>query len=149
VNCLPLKKYRKLIEHSTESITVRANGGRKTLIKIDNQTGIVRQISFRAATDLGTRLIVKVDGDYEIMYPTGTQMVTNHVMTTPFSPHCYFAHKSAATPYGFTSTYDIEFENSVEIVILNEGTSDSAVTDVFVVADIFVEEYKKEKTWFD
>ncbi len=144
---MPLKKYEKLIEHGTETVTVRANGGRKTLIELKNKSGIVRQISFRAATELGTRLIVKVDGDYEIMFPTGTQIITNHVMTTPFSPHSYFAHKSGGSPYGYTSTYDIEFEENVEIILLNEGTSDSDVTDVFVVADIFVDDYKDEKAW--
>lgn len=143
---LPLKKHELIIEHGTETITVRANGGRKTIIKLKNKAGKIKQISYRAATELAVRLIVKVDGVYEILYPTGTQIVTNHVMTSPYAPQCYFAHKSA-TPYGYTSTYEIEFDDNVEVVILNEGTSDSDITDVFIVAEIFTEEYEKDKIW--
>jgi len=145
---LPLKKYKTIIEHSTETTTVRANGGRKTIIKVDNKAGKIRQISFRAATELDVRLVIQIDGDYEIKFPTGTQIVTNHVMTSAYSPQCFFAHK-AATPYGYTSTYEIEFEDSFEIAIVNEGSSNSDVTDAFVVFDIFTDEYKDEKAWFD
>jgi hypothetical protein len=133
-----------IIEHGTESITVRANGGRKTIIKLEAKAGKVKQISYRAATELAVRLIVKIDGEYEILYPTGTQIITNHVMTSQYAPHCYFAHKSAGSPYGYTSTYEIEFDDNVEVVILNEGTSNCAITDVFIVAEIYTEEYEKD-----
>jgi hypothetical protein len=144
-----LKRYITTIKHNTEGSTVRANGGNMTLAKFANQAGKIKQISFRFATETEIRLIVKVDGNEEIKFPTGTQIITNHVMTTPYAPNCFFSHKSAASPYGLTSTYEIEFENDVEILVTNEGTSDSAITDVFVVADIYTPSYIKEKAWFD
>lgn len=145
---MPLKKYDTVIEHFIESTTL-AQGKRLTVIKLENKTGKLKQFSFRT-TQLGNRLIIKPDNGDDILFPTGTQIVTNHVMTSQYSPQCFFAHKSAASPYGFTSTYEIEFENSIEIIIIShEATASATITDVFGVFEIYTDEYKDEKAWFD
>lgn len=145
---MPIKKYMPLIEHNTETVVVPIGGGRRTILKIENKAGVLKQVSLRFSTELGMRMIIKIDDDYEMKFPTGTQIITNHVMTSSYAPECIFAHKSGASPYGITSTYHVEFQDKLEIMMVNEGTSASSVTDAFLIADIFVDAYKDEKVWF-
>ena len=143
---LPLKTHKLHIVRNVESTTVPANGGRRTILKIEDGAGTLKQISFRT-TQLTTEMHIRVDDEYTIEFPTVAQIITNHVMTTPYSPECFFAHKSAASPYGLTSTYKIDFEKSIEVVCLVSGTTAATVTDGFLVADLCTEEFIKENAW--
>jgi len=146
VNFLLLKTHELHIDRNVEDTIVRADGGIKIILIIKGRAGTLKQVSYRTS-ELDTVMIIRVDGEYNVEFPTAAQIVTNHTLTSSYSPESYFAHKSGASPYALTSTYKIDFEDSLEVVIKNSSSSDATVTDGFLVANLCTKEYLKDKDW--
>ena len=141
------KKYEVVFKYNMEDTIVPASGGRKTILKIDGRAGKLQQVSYRT-TQLDTRMIIRVDNEYEVDFPTSTTIATSHSYSRPYAPEAVYNSKTTS-PYAITSTIVIQFEKSIEVIILNESAAAATLTENFLIAKLFTGEYEKVKAWVD
>jgi hypothetical protein len=126
-------------------------GNTWTLYKIEGKAGFLKQIAL-LSTGTSVRVKVNVDGgDYQIEYPQINTVMTTHSMTTPYAPQSIYSQKSAGSPYGLNITYKVAFNDSIEIIIANEGTASATISNAFIVSLVESSDgsKKEEKVWAD
>lgn len=141
------KKYEVVFKYNMEDTIVPASGGRKTILRINGRAGKLQQVSYRT-TQYDTRLIIRVDNEYEIDFPTTRTIAVSHTFFRPYAPEAVWNSKTVS-PYAITSTIVIEFEKSIEVIILNEASAASTLTENFLIAKLFTGEYEKVTAWDD
>lgn len=141
---LPSKRYETIIDHNTETTVVPASGGRRTILRIDGKAGIIRQITYQI-TELETRMIVRIDNEYEVMFPTATTLYNHWFTTYRIKSESVFLDLAKFSPYSFTSTISMEFNKSVEVIILNIGSVNADLDEIFLIAEILRDDHLNEQ----
>lgn len=141
---LPSKRYETIIDHNTETTVVPASGGRKTILRIDGKAGIIRQITYQI-TELETRMIVRIDNEYEVVFPTATTLLNHWFTIYRIKSESVFLDLAKFSPYSVTSTISMEFNKSVEVIILNIGSVNADLNEIFLIAEILRDDYLNEQ----